>query len=109
MENKVYFAHINDDEEGVYVAAKNIKEAKKIALDCPAINGLLENYINLNIYWKKGIKTNYEGELNTKQINELGLSWWDCPNCDGESFEILDDYTFKCKNCGYIGEIPSDF
>lgn len=109
MENKVYFAYINDDdEEGVYVAAKNIKEAKKLAL-YSAIADFLESYIDLNIYWVKGVKTNYEGELNVKQLNELGLQWWECPNCTGMSFEILDDYNFKCKNCGYIGEIPRDF
>lgn len=108
MENKVYFAYINDGDGGSYIAAKNIKEAKKLAL-YSAIADFLESYIDLNIYWVKGVKTNYEGELNVKQLNELGLQWWECPNCNEMSFEIIDDYTFKCKNCGYIGEIPRDF
>lgn len=106
MENKVYFATANYDYGGVYIAAKNIKEAKKIALCCKGITDFLEKYIDLEIQWEKGIKTNFYGELNVKQINELGLAWWICPNCDSESFEILDKDTYKCKKCGYVDEIP---
>ena len=50
--------------------------------------------------------TDYEGELNIYQIDELGLSWWWCPECNNEDFEILDNYTYKCKKCGNIEKIP---
>ena len=43
---------------------------------------------------------------NIYQINELGLSWWWCPECNNEDFEILDNYTYKCKKCGNIEKIP---
>ena len=108
MENKVYFAYINDGGGGSYIAAKNIKEAKRLAL-YSAIADFLENYIDLKIRWKRCVKTNYYGELNVNQINELGLAWWVCPNCESESFEIIDENNFMCKNCGYAGEIPRDF
>lgn len=106
MENKVYFATADDDYGGTYIAAKNIKEAKQIALGCNVISDHLENYIDLQIHWKRGIKTKYQGELNIEQINELSLTWWCCPNCDSEEFEILDTYNYKCNKCGNVAKIP---
>lgn len=106
MDNKVYFATVDDDYGGTYIAAKNIREAKKIALGCGIIADFIENYTDLKIHWERGTKTNYEGELNIKQINELGLAWWICPNCESEDFEILNKEKYKCKKCGYIDEIP---
>lgn len=38
--------------------------------------------------------------------NELGLTWWECSNCQKEEFEILDTFTYKCKKCGNTAEIP---
>lgn len=104
--NKVYFAIVDEDYGGTYIAAPNIKEAKRIALGCDIINGFLENYIDLRVKWQKGIKTDYSGELNIYEINELGLTWWACPDCDKEEFEIIDDETYKCKNCGNTYDIP---
>lgn len=82
-----------------------VKEAKKIALTT-WIAETMENYIDLKVRWQKGIETDYEGELNIKQINELGLTWWACAECDQEEFEIIDDENYKCKKCGNINKIP---
>lgn len=106
MENKVYYATADEDYGGIYIAAENIKEAKRIALKSEIISDHLENYIDLQIHWRKGINTQYEGELNIEQINELGLTWWECSNCQKEEFEILDTFTYKCKKCGNTAEIP---
>lgn len=103
--NRVYTATGDEYYGCTYIAAKSVKEAKKIALTT-WIAEIMENYIDLSIRWIRGVETNYEGELNIKQINELGLTWWSCPKCDKEDFEILDDYTYKCKNCGNEFKIP---
>lgn len=103
--NKIYFANVYD-LGGAYIAAPNIKEAKKIAYSCDVICNEIENYIDLRIHWVKNKITDYEGELNIKQINELGLTWWGCPNCDEEDFEIIDEFNYRCKKCNQEYEIP---
>lgn len=105
--NKVYTAEGDPDYGCTYIAAKNSKEAKQIALGCDVAQMLDNPYIELRVLrcWQvEG--TDYEGELNIYQINELGLSWWWCPECNNEDFEILDNYTYKCKKCGNIEKIP---
>lgn len=103
--NRVYTATADEDYGCIYIAAKSVKEAKQIALTT-WIAETMENYIDLKVKWQKGIETDYEGELNIKQINELGLTWWACPECDQEEFEIIDDENYKCKKCGNINKIP---
>lgn len=103
--NRVYFAEGDPDDGGTYIAAPNIREAKRIATRTNVMNSVYR-YIDLRVYWKRGIETDYEGELNIFQINELGLTWWCCNKCDNDTFELLDEYTYKCKKCGYEDEIP---
>lgn len=105
--NKVYSVEGDPDYGCAYIAAKTSKEAKQIALGCDVAQMLDNPYIELRVLrcWQvKG--TDYEGELNIYQINELGLAWWWCPECNNEDFEIIDTYIYKCKKCGNIGEIP---
>ena len=59
-----------------------------------------------NPYIDIKVNTEYEGELDIEQINELGLTWWACEECEKEEFEIIDKYTYKCKNCGHQDGIP---
>lgn len=104
--NKLYIAEGDPDYGCTYIAAKNGKEAKQIALGTEIAQTLYNPFIELRVLRKWGIETDYEGELNIEQINELGLAWWDCPNCNKEEFEILDKFHYKCKSCGKEFEIP---
>lgn len=104
--NKVYFAHVYGESCGAYIAASNIKEAKKIAYSCDLINSFIDNYIDLRVEWKKGIKTELKGELDIFEINKLGLTWWSCPECDSEDFTIIHDEKYRCNKCDKEFEIP---
>lgn len=104
--NKVYFAESDSDYGGIYIAAKNGKQAKEIATHTWVME-CADRYIDLRVTRCWSVKeTEYEGELDIKQINELGIAWWSCENCDKEDFEILNASEYKCKNCGEIYKIP---
>lgn len=105
--NKVYFAVGDEDYGGIYIAAKNSKEAKRIALGTWVSETVYNPFIDLRVTRCWSVKeTDYEGELDISQINELGLAWWSCPNCDKENFEIIDSKTYKCNTCNQSFEIP---
>ena len=105
--NKVYFAQGDEDYGGIYVAAKTSKEAKSIALGKWVAETVDNPFIEIRVTRCWSVKeTEYEGELDISQINELGLAWWSCDNCDKEDFEIIDDETYKCKNCNEEFKIP---
>lgn len=107
FKNKVYYAEGDPDYGGTYIAAKTSKEARQKALEYDVAQHLDNPYIELSVRRCWNVKeTEYDGELNIKQINELGLTWWACPECDTEDFEIIDTYTYKCKNCKNEFEIP---
>lgn len=84
-ENKVYCVEGDPDYGCIFIAAKTSKEAKHIAMSSWIAEPLDNPYF---------------------EINKLGLSWWSCPKCDNEKFEILDTQTYKCKKCGKINSIP---
>ncbi|WP_427340906.1 hypothetical protein [Caloranaerobacter sp. DY30410] len=110
--NKVYFFN-GYDRGGTYVAAKNFKEAKTIAL-CSSILDYLENpFVDIRGHLvrdsrtNKPITTEYEGELNIFQLQELGLLWFECYACGSDNIEILKGADqFKCLECGSIEDIP---
>lgn len=107
QKNKVYFAEGDPDYGGMYIAAKNGKEAKLIAMGSWVAEHLNNPYIELKvarIWFVEG--TDYEGELNIFQINELGLTWWACEDCDQDDFEIINAQEYKCKNCEEVHKIP---
>lgn len=105
--NKVYFAVGDEDYGGIYIGSKNSKEAKKIALRSWVAENVDNPFIELRVTRCWSVKeTEYEGELDISQINELGLAWWSCPNCDKEDFKIIDSETYKCKNCNEEFKIP---
>lgn len=105
--NKVYFAEGDPDYGCIYIAAKTSKEAKNIALCTWVAETVYNPFIEMRVCRVWSVKeTDYDGELNIKQINELGITWWDCPKCGKEEFEIIDTHYYKCKNCEYEGEIP---
>jgi len=105
--NKVYCAEGDPDYGCAYIAAKTAKEAKQIALGCDVAQHLNNPYIELRVTRCWSIKeTDFEGELDIEQINQLGLTWWECPECQSEDFDIINGSQYKCKNCGYEGEIP---
>jgi len=105
--NKVYSAEGNPDYGCVYIAAQNSKEAKKIALGTFVAETVYNPFIELRVLRCWSVKeTEYEGELDIEQINELGITWWDCPNCNKEEFTIISEYEYQCKNCKHINRIP---
>lgn len=109
--NKVYCAIGDPDYGCIYIAAKNGKEARNYALGTWVAENLENPFIELRVTRCWSVKeTEYEGELDIFQINELGLTWWSCPECDKEDFEILTDKeNYKCKNCEKIFEIPYEY
>lgn len=104
--NKIYCVEGDPDYGCIYVAAKNGKCARTMGLGTWVAGHLYNPYIEMRVLRKWGIETDYEGELDIYQINELGLTWWSCPECDKEEFEILDRDKYKCKNCGKEFKIP---
>jgi hypothetical protein len=55
----------------------------------------------------KGIYTEFSGILTTQQICDVGLAWWECEECGGNDFEIIDnDQKYKCRDCGLVDSVP---
>lgn len=107
IKNKVYCAEGDPDYGCIFIAAKTSKEAKYIAMGSWVAEPLDNPYIELRVTRCWSIKeTNYSGILNIFEINELGLTWWNCPECNKEEFEILNEDEYQCKNCKHIEEIP---
>lgn len=104
--NRVYSIEGDPDYGCIYVAARTSKDAKTFGFGTWVAEHLDNPFIEMRVLWQRGVETDYEGELDIDQINELGLSWWACEKCDKENFEIVDTYHYKCKNCNHIGEIP---
>ena len=105
--NKVYYITGDEDYGGLYIACKNSKEAKEIALGTWVAETVENPFIEVRIKRCWSVKeTDYEGELDIFQINELGLAWWSCPNCDKEDFEIIDREKYKCKSFNRVFKIP---
>ena len=105
--NKVYFAIGDEDYGGIYLACKNSKEAKQKALGLWVAETVDNPFIDIRVTRCWSVKeTDYEGELDISQINELKLTWWSCPNCDKEDFEIIDAEIYRCKSCNQEFKIP---
>ena len=105
--NKVYFARGDEDYGGTYIAAKTSKEARMIAMNTWVANTVDNPFINVRVTRCWSVKeTDYEGELDVKQINNVGLAWWCCEECECEDFEIINGGTYRCKTCGKVAEIP---
>lgn len=123
-DNKVYFFHPKGIMNGYYFAAKNFKKAKGMALkteltewsDNPFIDirgNIVKRYYKDGEYIENGyiIETNYEGKLNVKQEGELGILWFQCPECGDDDFSFSEftggDYmAMKCNQCGYESDVP---
>ncbi|WP_304393126.1 hypothetical protein [uncultured Clostridium sp.] len=105
--NKVYSVEGDPDYGCIYIAAPNGKSAKYTAMGTWVADHLYNPFIELRVLRCWSVKeTDYDGELNIEQINELGLTWWACPDCDKEDFEIVNERTYRCKNCNKTFEIP---
>lgn len=113
--NKVYFFIADADHGGVYIAAKNFKEAKLIAINHELITEYCDDpYIDVrghicrNRGNNKPVTTDFEGELTMKEIFQLRLAWWECPECGSNDFEVIDkcEECYRCKDCRYEEAIP---
>lgn len=110
--NKVYFFSSND-AGGIYVADKDFKSAKAIAINNKLIaehsdNPFIDTRGHLcRDYNKKPIKTELKGDLSIQQIIDIGFAWWDCKECNNDDFEVIDhESSYKCRACGYVDNIP---
>lgn len=106
MKNRIYEAK-TEYMDGVYwIAARNIKEATKLA----KTTGEIEDGIACNeklILKDIGHKTEHSGELNLKQLQEAGYIPYGCSECESKDIEYNDEETaFKCKKCGGITDVP---
>ncbi len=107
--NKVYFFIVDEDYGGVYVAAKNWKEARKYSMQDELISEYMEEFIDLRgSIVKPKVFTTLEGVLSIEQTIKLGLAWWDCENdsCIGGEIEFVDELNYRCSGCGEINKIP---
>lgn len=105
--NKVYFVQGDEDIGGAYIAAKTSKDAKNIALGIWVAETVENPFIDLKIRRCWSVKeTDYDGLLDIYKINDLKLTWWECSNCCKDNFEIINEITYKCKDCNNEDEIP---
>ena len=70
------------------------------------IDEIVDNYNRKAKYLKDIDLGKFAHELDIDEINDAGLTWWCCPECNGDDFEILDLYTYKCKDCNHEDKIP---
>lgn len=118
-ENKVYFVYDKEKNVGYNIAAKNNALAKQIfvtnnLLDCKNIDmdigvKLQKDYYPNGEWDEEGVvfTTNYEGVLNVRQENEIGIVWFNCLECGDDSFDFNDNLSkYICKNCGYEDDVP---
>ena len=74
--NKVYYFEVDSDHGGVFIAAKNLHEARNMALHTELISDDIGDYGFLSLAHQCcGNTTNYEGELSRKQLDEIGVEY----------------------------------
>ena len=112
MVNKVYFAESDDDCGGAYIAAPNIREAKKIARSCEIVADYMDSFLDFKIHMQrrdgKPVMVDLSpGEMEIDEIVSAGLAWWSCDECGLDHFKVDDiGDTYTCLDCGHTGEIP---
>jgi len=108
--NKIYFAVADEDEGGVYISAKNIKEAKKLAMTDSIISEYLINYIDLKCRWIKRYTDLPSKVMDIEEIIQEKIHWWYCVDCEqDDDFKYLNENNtdkYKCPYCGNIANVP---
>ena len=109
--NKIYFAEVDEDYGGVYIAAQNMKEASKMARRHEIICDHLERFTDMKMHLCGGRKApatiDHEGELSIDQIISAGLAWWGCSGCGGENIKANEGaMKYTCLDCGHTDDIP---
>lgn len=105
----IYSAEGDPDYGCVYIAAYTSRQAREIAQNTFVAETVNNPYINVRVLLHKYNHTDLvkePRELTIKEINDAGLIWWCCPECEDDDFEIIDTYNYKCKKCGHEDEIP---
>jgi hypothetical protein len=108
--NRIYMVQRHDDCWASYIGGVNRNEA---IFELVHENDEPESEF---IYYRarlarldgKPIETETTGIISMKEYLEKGLpTWWMCGECEAEDcFEYENEDEYKCKKCGYIGEIP---
>lgn len=75
--NKVYYFEVDADHGGTFVAAKNWKEARNMALNTEIIADDVCNYgfTELHGHRAGNVMTNLSGELSRKELDMLGIEY----------------------------------
>lgn len=117
--NKVFFVYDVEERRGYNIACKTKEKALEIfeennLLDCNNFPRDLGAKVQKDHYsngkWnEEGVifTTDYEGVLDVKQENEIGIVWFNCMDCGGDLFDFNDNLDrYICKNCGYEDDVP---
>jgi rubredoxin len=109
--NRVY--DVSHKTEGVYYAVGGENRSKAILSYIYETNGDTWDFINYRArlarnHDGKPIETDNSGILSMRELMPKGYNiWWECPECSSEGkFEYVEIDKYKCKNCGYVGNIP---
>lgn len=105
----IYCAEGDPDYGCAYIAAYTSKEAKQIALGTFVAETVYNPYMNVRIKLCKYNHTDLAKNpkvLTIKEINDAGLSWWCCPECDDDDFYIINAQWYRCCKCGTKNKIP---
>lgn len=75
--NKVYFFEVDPDNGGVFIAARNWKEARNIALYTEVIADDVCDFGFTELHGHRvgDVITNLSGELSRKQLDMLGIDY----------------------------------
>lgn len=106
--NRIYM--VNNGDANFCIGAENRNKAR---LELMSEEGAYKDeYINYRASLArvngKPVETETYGFIDMKEYMEKGLpTWWLCDECESEDcFEYVGEDEYKCKKCGYIGEIP---
>lgn len=119
MGNNIFFVYDVDEKHGYNIACENKEKALEIfednnLLDCKNFSLELDVRLQKEHYpngeWNEEgevYKTDYYGVLDVKQEFEVGIVWFNCPECGDDSFEFNENLSrYTCKVCGYEDDVP---
>jgi len=113
--NRVY--RVSYKGEGTYYTVGAESRNQALSSYITETSGDGWEYINYRAslardYNGKTISTEKYGNVDMDELMSKGyMTWWECAECgaDGNkapAFDYIPIDKYKCKKCGYVGEIP---
>jgi hypothetical protein len=113
--NRVYL--VSNKDGCVYYPVGGEKPTKAILSYLNEIGENASDFIDYRAILARGydgkpIPTDNTGLLDAEELMSKGYrAWWECEGCgaDGttkQCFEYVHPEKYKCKECGYVGDIP---